>query len=175
MRNVGTVCDTRIVAAVRIIEFGPERGRAITRHGSSGLRATNLIGDDAVYVTALHVTAGGEVGRHRAPVDQLFLVVSGSGHVSGGDGSWRAIRAGQAALWRGGEDHTARADEDLTAIVIEMARLPLTADGPAGGEDGPAGRSRRSGGEDGPAGRAGGANGEAGGAGGEGGPADGSV
>jgi quercetin dioxygenase-like cupin family protein len=110
---------------VRIIEFGPEQGKAITRFDSNGLHATAVIRGDAVNVTVLHVAAGGEIGSHRATVDQLFMVVSGSGHVCGADESWQPITAGQAAMWQSGEHHTACAAEQMTAVVIEMESLPL--------------------------------------------------
>ena len=71
----------------------------------------------------LRVAAGGEIGRHPATVDQLFIVVAGSGLVCGDDEVWHPIGTGEAALWTAGEEHTTRADADLTAVVIEMADL----------------------------------------------------
>jgi len=72
----------------------------------------------------LRVAAGGEIGRHPASVDQLFLVIAGRGSVCGGDGVWHPIEAGQAALWAAGEEHTTRADEPLVAIVVETPQVP---------------------------------------------------
>ena len=100
-------------------------GREIDNYGSRGLRALGLVRAEAVAVTMLRVAAGGEIGRHPAVGDQLFVVASGRGSVCGGDGEWHPIAAGQAAYWRDGEEHTTRADEDLTAVVVEMATLPL--------------------------------------------------
>jgi len=71
----------------------------------------------------LRVEAGGEIGRHSATTDQVFLVVAGRGEVSGQDGRWHPIRAGQAAVWAAGEEHTTRAHENLTAVVVEMEGL----------------------------------------------------
>jgi len=117
--------STRILYQVRIIEFGPEQGKAITHFDSNGLHATAVIRSDAVNVTVLHVAAGGEIGRHRATVDQLFMVVSGSGHVCGANECWQPISAGQAAIWHSGEHHTTRAEEQMTVVVIEMESLPV--------------------------------------------------
>lgn len=39
------------------------------------------------------VAAGGEIGRHPATRDQLFVVVAGKGSVCGGDGVWQPIEA----------------------------------------------------------------------------------
>jgi quercetin dioxygenase-like cupin family protein len=111
---------------MRIFDFGPEEGREITSFDSQQLRGLGLVRSDALSVTALHVGAGGEIGRHPAVVDQLFLVVSGQGAVCGDDGNWQPIAAGQAAVWTAGEQHTTRADEPLTAIVVEMRELTLT-------------------------------------------------
>lgn len=105
---------------MRIIHVGPGEGREVTQFSSRGLRAQALIRHREVAVTVLRVAAGGEIGRHPATVDQLFLVVDGRGDVCGEDGVWRPIGAGQAALWSAGEQHATRAEEDLTAVVVEM-------------------------------------------------------
>ena len=98
-------------------------GRAVTAYGSRGLTAEGLIRADGVSVTVLRVEAGGEVGRHSADVDQLLLVVFGRGSVRGGDGPWESVEAGQVAIWAAGEEHSTRADEDLTAYVLEAPGL----------------------------------------------------
>jgi quercetin dioxygenase-like cupin family protein len=98
-------------------------GRVVTAYASKGLTAEALVRSDAVSVTVLRVAAGGEVGRHSADVDQLLLVVFGRGSVRGGDGPWEPVEAGQIALWPAGEDHATRADEDLTAYVLEAAGM----------------------------------------------------
>ena len=97
-------------------------GRPVTAYGSVGLTAEALIRADAAAVTVLRVAAGGEIGRHPAPVDQVF-VVGGRGSVQGGDGPWEPVEAGQAVLWRAGEHHATKATEDLTAFVVEAPGL----------------------------------------------------
>jgi quercetin dioxygenase-like cupin family protein len=88
------------------------------------VRFTGLtrMGDGGVAV--LRVAAGGEIGRHQAVGDQLFVVIAGQGSVCGGDGVWHPVEAGQAALWTAGEEHTTRADESLIAIVVEAPQVP---------------------------------------------------
>jgi quercetin dioxygenase-like cupin family protein len=108
---------------MRIIELGSDRGREVTQHSSLGLRAQALVRAPDVAVTVLRVAAGGEIGRHPATVDQLFIVVTGWGEVSGDDETWHSVRTGQAVLWTAGEHHTTRAGEDLVALVVEMAEL----------------------------------------------------
>jgi quercetin dioxygenase-like cupin family protein len=98
-------------------------GREITAYGSRGLTAEALIRSDVVALTVLRVAAGGEIGRHPTDVDQFLLVLSGRGSVRSGDGPWEPIEAGQVVIWGSGEVHTTRADENLTAYVLEAPGL----------------------------------------------------
>jgi quercetin dioxygenase-like cupin family protein len=98
---------------------------AVARQLGPTFSGVGVLRDENINVGVLHVAAGGEIPRHPATVDQLLMVVSGSGEVCGEDGEWRPIRAGQGAVWAGGEQHTTRADEQLTALVIELAGLPV--------------------------------------------------
>lgn len=99
----------------------------VARELEPGFTGAGVVGGPGgpVHVGVLRVAAGHEIPRHPAVGDQAFVVVSGTGRVSGGDGVWRPIRAGQAALWSDGEEHHTRADTDLTAVVVEGANLPL--------------------------------------------------
>jgi quercetin dioxygenase-like cupin family protein len=90
---------------------------------SQSLSAQALVRADQVAITILRVAAGGEIGRHPASVDQLFVVVAGAGSVCGDDEVWHPIGTGEAALWTAGEPHTTRAEADLAAVVVEMADL----------------------------------------------------
>jgi quercetin dioxygenase-like cupin family protein len=90
---------------------------------SQSLSAQPLVRADQVAITILRIAAGGEIGRYPATVDQLFVVMAGSGSVCGDDEVWHPIGTGEAALWTAGEAHTTRADADLTVVVIEMADL----------------------------------------------------
>jgi quercetin dioxygenase-like cupin family protein len=111
---------------VRILDVGPATGREVTHHGSVGFRAVGLVSTESTAVTALHIAPGGQIGRHPATVDQLFIVVAGSGEVCGGDDVFYSVHVGQAVLWRAGEEHTTRASADgLTAIGVEMDNLGL--------------------------------------------------
>ena len=105
--------------AVEILDLRSPGGRPIAAYGSAGLTAEHVLRGARTAVTVLRVAAGGEIGRHPASGDQFFFVVSGRGAVRTGDDAWQPIEPGQAALWRDGEEHTTRAAEDLTALVIE--------------------------------------------------------
>jgi quercetin dioxygenase-like cupin family protein len=106
---------------VQIMSFDDSAGRAVEAYGSVGVTAQALFRAEAVAVTMLRVAAGGEVGQHPAPADQLLLITEGHGVVRAGGGAWESVGAGQMVLWRAGEEHTTRALDDITAVVIEMA------------------------------------------------------
>jgi len=105
------------------MRFIENPARTVTQFGSRGLTARHLVRGEDLAVTVLRVEADGEIGRHPATVDQLFIVVAGRGAVCGGDGRWQPIASGEAVLWTAGEPHTTRADEALVAVVVEMASL----------------------------------------------------
>jgi quercetin dioxygenase-like cupin family protein len=79
---------------------------------------------DGFAVDVVRLAAGGSIGRHPTQLWQVFLVVSGSGWVSGASRDRRMLQAGEAALWSPGEDHASGSDEGLTAVVVQCrARL----------------------------------------------------
>ena len=78
-----------------------------------------------IQVTCLAVEPGGVIGAHPAVGGQLFLMVSGSGWVSGDDGERIPIHAGQGVRWDAGEIHTSGSDVGFTAIAIEGPALEV--------------------------------------------------
>jgi quercetin dioxygenase-like cupin family protein len=108
---------------MEIKELRGSGGREITAYGSSGLTAEALVRSDGVALTVLRVAGGGEIGRHPTDVDQFLLVLFGRGSVRSGDGPWEPVEAGQLVIWAAGEVHTTRADENLTAYVLEAPGL----------------------------------------------------
>jgi quercetin dioxygenase-like cupin family protein len=109
---------------VEILDFRQVAGRPVQAHGSVGVVARSVVRGAGGAVTVLHVEAGGEVGRHPAPVDQLLVVVAGRARVQAGAGDWVDLAAGQAVVWGAGEEHVTRAAAALTALVVEMPALP---------------------------------------------------
>ena len=73
----------------------------------------------------IEIAPGGVVARHPAVVPQLFVVVSGSGLVSGADGEREPIEAGEAVLWEQGEEHESGSDKGMTALVLEAESLDV--------------------------------------------------
>lgn len=100
--------------------FDPTQGRLVTAHGSRGVRAGPVQHTPArLVVTALAFGPEGELGAHEAPVDQLFLVLTGRGWVAGPDGRREACAEGEAAFWNAGERHAAGTASGMTALVLE--------------------------------------------------------
>src|SRR5262245_2461734 len=97
--------------------------REVTAPGSLSARVRRLAPE--AHVVVIEIGPGGLVARHPAVVAQLFVVVRGSGWVSGADGGRQAIRAGEAVLWDKGEEHESGSDEGMTALVVETDSLAL--------------------------------------------------
>ena len=61
--------------------------------------------------------------RHPATEPQILAVLEGSGRVSGSDGEFQPIAAGEAVFWSAGEEHETQTDTGLTALIIEAEGL----------------------------------------------------
>jgi quercetin dioxygenase-like cupin family protein len=66
---------------------------------------------------------GGRIARHPATMPQILAVLEGAGHVSGPDGAFEPIDAGEAVFWAAGEEHETVTDGGLTALVLEANGL----------------------------------------------------
>jgi quercetin dioxygenase-like cupin family protein len=97
--------------------------REVTAPGSLSARVRRLAPE--AHVVVIEIGPGGVVARHPAVVAQLFVVVRGSGWVSGAAGGREEIRAGEAVLWDPGEDHESGSDVGMTALVVEAESLDL--------------------------------------------------
>jgi quercetin dioxygenase-like cupin family protein len=71
------------------------------------------------HAVVIEIGPGGVVGRHPAVVPQLFVIVHGSGWVSGRDGEREPIAAGEAVVWDAGEQHESGSEEGMIALVLE--------------------------------------------------------
>ena len=97
--------------------------REVTAPGSVSARVRRLAAE--THAVVIEIAAGGVVGRHPAVVAQLFVVVHGSGWVSGADGEREPIESGQAVLWEQGEEHESGSDTGMTALVLEGESLEV--------------------------------------------------
>ena len=110
---------------MKIFRFDAAVARPIAEFGSVGASIAPVARPEPGFVQlgCIYVASGGCVGRHRADIPQLFLVVAGQGWVSGADGVRMPIRAGQAAFWEPGEDHESGSEQGMTALALEAEAL----------------------------------------------------
>jgi GrpB-like predicted nucleotidyltransferase (UPF0157 family) len=104
---------------MRIFRFDEELSIPVREFGSR-FRLAPLAGlGSDVAVQIVYLPAGGTIGRHPAAYPQMFAVVSGSGFVSGSDGTRTDIGPGYAAWWDTSEPHEVASEAGLTAVCIE--------------------------------------------------------
>ena len=109
---------------MRLYRFDASSGRPIGQFGSLNLVMSPIQrGQGHFQLGCMHIGPGGLVGRHRAAGPQLFLVVQGTGWVSGEEGIRVPIATGRAAFWSDGEWHESGSDTGLDAFVLEADTL----------------------------------------------------
>jgi quercetin dioxygenase-like cupin family protein len=82
-----------------------------------------LTAPGAMQAAIFRLAPGGRIARHPTTVPQILAVLEGGGHVSGADGAFDPIAAGEAVYWSAGEEHETVSDAGLTAIVLEGPEL----------------------------------------------------
>jgi quercetin dioxygenase-like cupin family protein len=108
---------------MQLMSFGPDRATPIIEYSSRHASAVALAsGQGEAHVYCLHLDAAGEIGAHEAGFDQLFLVVEGSGWVSGSDGRRQPLAQAQGALIARGEVHAKGTESGMTAIMVQMTQ-----------------------------------------------------
>jgi quercetin dioxygenase-like cupin family protein len=93
-------------------------------HDASAARLVHGGGEAHAYL--LHFDAGGAIGRHEAGYGQLFVVVEGSGWVSGQDDVRIDVSAGAVVLFQRGEHHDKGSDTGMTAVMVQVRDLSAT-------------------------------------------------
>lgn len=105
---------------MQIFRFDADSGVPIDLYASVDATFNRILkSEQPLTVGAIHVAPQGIVGYHEAHENQLFLVVRGSGWVTGDDRKRAYIGAGMAAFWTAGESHESGTETGMTAIVIE--------------------------------------------------------
>jgi hypothetical protein len=113
-----------IGTTMQLLTFGPERAEPISEYQSHYAAAVALAsGQGEAHVYCIHLKAGGEIGAHEAGCAQLFLVVAGSGWVSGPDGRRQKVGQDQGAFIARGEMHAKGTESGLTAIMVQLTEL----------------------------------------------------
>lgn len=108
---------------MQVLEFaaGHDPITLYQSHGAHALALADGRGEGHVY--SLRFAPDGVIGPHEATFGQLFLVVAGSGWVSGGDGVARSLGVGQGALIGRGEVHAKGSDTGMSAIMVQLTDL----------------------------------------------------
>ena len=107
-----------------LLDFTPGHEAPISVYDSRGAHALSLgEGRGQGHIYWIRIDPGGVIGRHEAGFGQLFLVVDGSGWVSGDDGLPRPLSAGMGAFFARGEVHAKGSDTGLTAIMVQLTEL----------------------------------------------------
>lgn len=74
-------------------------------------------------VGCMYIEPRGVIGYHKAPAQQLFLVVEGEGWVCGDDENRVSVRSGTGIFWDKGEGHKSGSELGMTAIILQSNLL----------------------------------------------------
>ena len=67
----------------------------------------------------MRIEAGGLIGRHGAQLDQVFLVVTGSGYAVDQAGRRFELTAGSAVRWARGQAHETFSHSGMVAVILQ--------------------------------------------------------
>lgn len=112
--------------------------RAMPSFGSRGVTVARVAQSPASAATLIRISPAGLLGRHRAPVDQVVLVIGGAGWVAGPDDIPETVTAGDIVRWSAGELHAAGSERRLTLLAHEARDLVVGELRPTGSEPGAA-------------------------------------
>lgn len=115
---------------MKIINFSEQQAKPIELFESVRACSARLgDGDGEAHVYCVRFGPAGKIGQHTTGFGQLFLVIEGSGWVSGQDGKRVELSAGQGAYFPRGETHSKGSEVGMTAIMIQVRELqPISAD-----------------------------------------------
>lgn len=111
---------------MQLLNFAKDKAKPVLNYNSIFTAYNKIIKtENATNFGFMYVEANGLVGRHRAPVPQLFIVIEGDGWVQGESDEKVKVQKGEAVLWEKGESHVCGSQKGLTAIVIQSAELQI--------------------------------------------------
>lgn len=109
---------------MKIINFSERHAEPIESFESVHASSVRLGGGDGeAHVYCVRFAPGGKIGEHPAGFGQFFLVIEGSGWVSGEGGRRVELSTGQGAYFARGEMHSKGSDIGMTAIMIQVTEL----------------------------------------------------
>lgn len=112
------------------MEFIPLPTGEEDRFGTRHIRLWQAGILDGAEQTRVHVARFEKdslLGRHPTKIWQLFMVIEGSGWVSGGDQVRFTISTGQAVLWHPGEEHDSGSDIGMSVLILASSKDPRIA------------------------------------------------
>jgi quercetin dioxygenase-like cupin family protein len=113
---------------MRVIDFSRNTAEPIGLFESvaaSSVRVGDGHGD--VHVYCIYFEPGGSIGEHPTGFGQLFLIIQGSGWVTGADGSRVSLTTGQGAFFENGERHSKGSENGMTALMVQVSQLQASA------------------------------------------------
>lgn len=109
---------------MQILKFGKEEAKAVLNYDSIFTSYLKIIKtEDPASIGFMYVKENGLIGRHEAPIPQLFIVIEGEGWVQGEGEETVEIKTGEAVLWAKGESHVCGSSKGLRAVVIQSEEL----------------------------------------------------
>ncbi|MFB4160357.1 cupin domain-containing protein [Geomicrobium sp. JSM 1781026] len=111
---------------MQIVTCDSSVGKEMTMDDSSFILTPIIRNAAHIRMAMLTLEANQTISEHEANPDQLFLVVQGSGWVSGSDATPTEIRAGQAAFFAEGEKHASGTNDGMVVLSIEGIDLHNT-------------------------------------------------
>ncbi|WP_026690427.1 cupin domain-containing protein [Alteribacter aurantiacus] len=108
---------------MKIYTFVKETGKHVTQFDSDFVMSRIVVTDSETRIGCMHLGTAGVIGGHVAAADQLLLIVSGKGKVSGQENEWVDVHSGDAVYWQVSEWHETRSETGMTAIVVEAEEL----------------------------------------------------
>ena len=104
------------------VAFTP-RAESALEHVTVAPLTNPLAAGAPAQAAIFRVAPGGRLARHPATYAQILAVLDGAGEVSGDDGEFAPIRAGEAVFWAEGEEHETRSSDGMTALIVEAPGL----------------------------------------------------
>ena len=99
----------------------------IVNYASRGASGAHLaVGSGEAHVYMTEFDGGGGIGRHEAGFGQLFVILSGSGWVSGDDGRRVEVGTGDVVYFQRGEHHAKGSDTGMRALMVQVRDLTLS-------------------------------------------------
>jgi quercetin dioxygenase-like cupin family protein len=93
----------------------------ITDWSSKGVKMQELLRRDdlACRTNIAYYDSESVLGRHAGTLWQLFMVIGGSGWVSGQDQVKRTCATGDVVVWAPGESHESGSDPGMTVVIVQ--------------------------------------------------------